>query len=165
MGLPVTRAILVGESEKERDSLSAQIAGLTREQLLWPGAYGWSAKDLVAHLSEWERMLFGWHDAGLRGENPPVPAEGYTWATEHELNQRIHEQHRDDQLEHVLADWRETSRRLCALAATSSEMDLFMPGRFEWTGRGTLASFIYECGPNHYRWAAVEIKRAIRFRR
>ena len=165
MAAPVTKALLVAETEKQRDALMNMFGAMSREELLWQGAYGWSAKDHAAHLAEWERLFFGWYEAGLRGENPPVPAPGYTWATEHVLNQHIYEHHRDDQLEHVLADWRETSRHLCTLAATSSEMDLFMPGRFEWTGRGTLASFIYECGPNHYRWAAVEIKRAIKFRR
>lgn len=165
MATPPTRALLVAATEKERDTLSAFIAGMSREQLMWAGAYGWSAKDHVAHLAEWERMLFSWHDAGLRGENPPVPGEGYTWATLTELNQRIYEQHRDEQLEHVLADWRDTSRRLIGLASTAPDVDLFAPDRFAWTGRGTLASFVYECGANHYRWTAVEMKRGLKVRR
>jgi hypothetical protein len=165
MAIPPTRALLVADAEKERDNLSALIAGMSREQLMWPGAYGWSAKDHVVHLAEWERMLFGWYDAGLRGEDPPVPAEGYTWATLTELNQRIYEQHRDDQLEHVLADWRDSSGRLVRFAGSAADAELFTPGIFAWTGRGTLASFVYECGPNHYRWAAVEIKRGLKVRR
>ena len=165
MATPPTRALLVAQTEQERDKLSALIAGMSREQLLWPGAYGWSAKDHVAHLAEWERMLFGWYDAGLRGEDPPTPAEGYSWANLHYLNQRIYELHRDDQLEHVLIDWRETSRRLLTMAATTNEVELYTPGRFAWTARGTLASFVYECGANHYRWAAVEMKRGLKVRR
>jgi hypothetical protein len=94
-----------------------------------------------------------------------VPAEGYTWATEHELNQAIYERHRDEQLEHVLADWHDTSRRLLMGINGIFEADLFTPGRYSWTGRGTLASFVYECGANHYRWAATEIIRGLKFRR
>jgi hypothetical protein len=165
MAAPRTKALLLADAEKEREALLAMLGGMSREQLLWPGAYGWSAKDQVAHLAEWERMLFGWYDAGLRGENPPVPAEGYTWATEDALNRVIYERHRDDQLEHAMADWRDTSRRLIALTQTIPEMELFMPERYAWTGRGTLASFVYECGPNHYRWARNEIKRGIKVRR
>ena len=165
MTLPPTKALLLADTEKQRDALMAMLASMSREQLLWPGAYEWSAKDHVAHLAEWERLFFGWYDAGLRGENPPVPAEGYTWATEHELNQVIYERHRDEQLEHVMADWRETSRRLLSLTQSISESDLFAPNRYAWTGRGTLASFAFECGANHYRWAATEIKRALKFRR
>jgi len=165
MGMPPTRTLLLVEAEKQRDELSAMLGRMTREQLLWPGAYGWSAKDHVAHLAEWERLFFGWYEAGARGEDPPVPAEGYTWATIDALNRQIYDRHRDDQLEHVLADWQRMSRQLIALAQSISEVDLYTPGRYTWTGRGTLASFVYECGPNHYRWAAVEIKRGLKARR
>ena len=165
MTQPPTKALLLADTEKERDALLAALGSMSREQLLWPGAYGWSAKDHVAHLAEWERLFFGWWEAGLRGENPPVPAPGYTWATEHDLNQAIFEHRRNDQLEHVMADRRDSSRRILALAQSISEMDLFMPGRFAWTGRGTIASFVYECGANHYRWSATEIKRGLKFRR
>lgn len=165
MAAPTTKALLLAETEKERDALLAMLGSMNREQLLWAGAYGWSAKDFVVHLAQWERMLFGWYDAGARGENPAIPAEGYTWATEHELNRAIYERHRDDQLEHVLSDWRETSGRLLAFANATSEAELFAPGRYAWTGRGTLASFVYECGANHYRWATTEIKRGLKVRR
>ena len=165
MSLPATKTLLLADAEKQRDSLGTMLAGMSREQLLWQGAYGWSAKDFVVHLAEWERLFFGWYEAGRRGENPTVPAEGYTWATEAALNQVIYEQHVNDQLEHVLADWRDTSQRLISLTQTISEADLYTPERYAWTGRGLLASFVFECGPNHYRWATVEIKRGLKFKR
>src|ERR1035437_4070911 len=139
MGMPQTRASLLADANRERDALSAMLGGMTREQLLWPGAYGWSAKDHVAHLAAWGRVPFGWYDAGARGEDPPVPAKGHTWATVDALNRAIYEYHRDDQLEHVLADWTDTSRRLLAFTEATSEVDLFSYGRYAWTGRGTLA--------------------------
>jgi hypothetical protein len=165
MSRPATKAQLLAETEKERDALTAMLAGLSPEQLRSPGVYGWSAKDHVAHLAEWERLLFGWYDAGVRGEKPAVPAEGYTWRTMDALNQAIYERRRDDELEHVLADWRETSQRLLALTQAASESDLFTPRRYPWAGRGTLASYVYECGPNHYRWATREIKRGLEGKR
>jgi hypothetical protein len=165
MGMPPTKVILLAETEKQRTELIAMLGGMSREQLLWPGAYGWSAKDHVAHLAEWERLLLLWYDAGVRGENPPMPAPGYTWATIDALNTQIYDRHRDDQLEHVLADWQATSRQLIVLTQGISEADLYTTGRYAWTGRGTLASFVYECGPNHYRWSMVEIKRGLKVRR
>jgi hypothetical protein len=129
MGMPPTNVVLLDAATRERETLSEMLAGLTREQLLWLGAYGWSAKDHVAHLAEWERMLFSWYDAGWRGKSPAVPGEGYTWATLSDLNQRIFDQYRDAQLERVMADWHDTSRRLIALTEATSEADLFTPGR------------------------------------
>ncbi|MGD0247622.1 MAG: ClbS/DfsB family four-helix bundle protein [Candidatus Limnocylindrales bacterium] len=165
MAAPKTKALLLAQTEQERDALMTMLAGLSPEELLSPGAYGWSAKDHLAHLAEWERMLLAWYDAGVRGEKPAVPGEGYTWATLDALNKRIYEQHRDEPAAHVLADWRDTSRRLLVMTQAASESDLFTPHRYPWTGRGTLASFVYECGPNHYRWAATEIKRGLKVRR
>jgi hypothetical protein len=162
MANPKTKEELLAATARERDALQQYLATLTREQMLWCGPYGWSAVDHLAHLAEWDRMLFGWYEAGARGANPAVPAEGYSWATESDLNQRIFEQHHDEQPRRAMATWIDTSRRLIALAQSIPEADLFAHGRYAWTGRGTLASFVWECGGNHYRWAAREIKKGLK---
>jgi hypothetical protein len=165
MAAPRTKEELLAQTAAERDALQSMLRGFTREQMVAQGAYGWSARDYVAHLAEWERLLFGWYDAGLRGETPALPAPGYTWATIADLNQAIYERRRGDPLERVMADWGETSRRLLELIQSISEADLFAPRLFAWTGRGTLGFYIYECGANHYRWAAKEIRLGLRPRR
>lgn len=48
MGMPPTKAILLDAATREREALSAMLAGLTREQLLWRGAYGWSVKKITS---------------------------------------------------------------------------------------------------------------------
>ena len=53
MALPKTKAELLAQTARQRDALAALLAGLSREQMLWPGVYGWSAKDHVSHLAEW----------------------------------------------------------------------------------------------------------------
>lgn len=165
MGLPRNKAELIAGTRKERDALADMLAGMTPAQLLWPGEYGWSAKDHVAHLAEWERMVQAWYDAGLRGENPSVPAEGRTWADLSAINNDIYLLHRDEGLDHVMSDWRYSSDQLLRMMDWASEMDLFSVGRFPWAGRGTLAAFIWECGGGHYHWAAEQIKRGLKYRR
>ena len=41
MGMPPTKTTLLVDAAKQRDSLVAMLGGLSREQLLWTGAYGW----------------------------------------------------------------------------------------------------------------------------
>ena len=48
------------------------------------------------------------------------------------------------------------------LLSTARMKVLHLVSRYRWTGRSTLASYVWECGGNHYRWAAREIKRALR---
>ena len=88
-----------------------------------------------------------------------MPAEGYTWATMAQLNERIFEHHRDERLEQVLGGL----AGHVAAADRAGRLHLrgrpVHPGRYAWTGRGTLADFVYECGPNHYRWPAARSRR------
>jgi hypothetical protein len=153
---------LFAETVRQRDLLVIFLTELSRAELLWPGPNGWSAKDYVAHLSEWEQMLLQWYAASAGGGSPAVPAEGFTWAAMDQLNERIYEQHRDDPLERVMASWRESSRRFAEFVRTRSDEELFDVGRLPWTGEDDLATYVFECGANHYRWAAEEIRLAVK---
>ncbi len=39
---------------------------------------GWSVKDILAHIVEWQQMNLDWYATGLRGEKPAMPAPGFT---------------------------------------------------------------------------------------
>ena len=40
---------------------------------------GLTTKDILAHRTEWGRMMLGWYAAAVAGDTPSVPAEGYSW--------------------------------------------------------------------------------------
>ena len=101
---------------------------------------GWSVKDILAHLTAWEGMMRGWHETGLRGEKPVIPADGYTWAQLPALNARILKQFHNRSLARVLSDYRASYAATLALIETLSEADLFTRGRFTWTGSTTLGA-------------------------
>ena len=162
MPAPQTKSELLARAAKERDALAAQIDSMTSEQMLAPGAFGWCAKDFLAHLIEWERMVSRWYQAGiLRGEKPAVPGEGFTWATIPALNQRIYVQYRDEPLGTILAEWRTSSQLVLDLIESVSEEDLFTRGRHGWTGTSTLAAYLNSCGPSHCDWARKEIRKIV----
>ena len=90
MPKPTTKEQLLKEIEKERNSLEEFLSGLSAEQLIRPGMLGpWSAKDVMAHLLEWEQMFLGWHKAGLKGRMPEKPAPGFKWNQLPQLNKQI----------------------------------------------------------------------------
>ena len=166
MPRPTTKAQILSESRKEHDALEQFLASLSPAQMTQPGLVGdWSAKDVLAHLIEWEQMVLGWYAAGLRGETPALPAEGYKWSQLPTLNQRIYEQHRDRSLADVLEGFRTSYHQIMALAESLSEEELFTPGRYAWARTNALASYIVSCTSSHYRWARTELCKGLRTRK
>ncbi len=81
MPKPTTTAEILAASRQEHDALEQLLAPLTPGQMMQPGIVGeWSAKDVLAHLTEWEQMVLGWYHAGQAGETPALPAPGFKWS-------------------------------------------------------------------------------------
>ena len=161
MPKPTNKQELLSEAEKEYEALKKQIAGFTPAEMVRPGVIGeWSVKDILAHLLEWQRMFFGWYEAGLRGEKPATPARGYNWSQLPALNQDIYERYRDAKLEVVRNQLDASHKRMLDVAGSLSEEELFTSGRDKWTGVSTLASYLNSCTGAHYRWARTGIRRA-----
>lgn len=163
MAKPTTRAELLAEIDKAWSALEKYLATLTDAQMHEPDIVGhWSVKDVLAHLAAWAGMVQGWYAAGLRGENPPVPAEGYTWRQTPELNQAIYAQHRDRPLADVQADYRAGHTAMLRLIDSIADEVLFGKGHFAWTRDNTLSSYINSATAAHYRWARREIRKGFR---
>ncbi|QQS45146.1 MAG: ClbS/DfsB family four-helix bundle protein [Acidobacteriota bacterium] len=92
MGRRLKKKELLEEIRIERTALNNTLATLSRRQMTQPGVTqgGWSVKDILAHLVEWQQMNLLWYEAGLRGEKPHIPAEGMTMRELPKLNQIIY---------------------------------------------------------------------------
>jgi len=98
--------------EAERRRLEANLAQLTPAEMIQPGCVGeWSAKDVLAHLADWEGRMVPWVEASRRGEAVETPEPGLTIRQLKIVNARIYERHRDRTLEDVLAYFRDTHRQ------------------------------------------------------
>jgi hypothetical protein len=163
MPRPHTKAQLLNETQQEYDALEGFLATLTHEETIRPGALGeWSAKDVLAHLYEWQQMLFRWYDAGLRGDTPHTPAEGFKWSQLPALNQQIYIQYKDWPLEKVLEAFRASHRRIVELIQGLPEAGLTTPGLYLWMGQNTLIAYITANTGSHYRWAYTGMRKSLR---
>jgi hypothetical protein len=159
MPRPTTKSQLIEVSKKEFADLEKMLAPLSMEQMIHPPAPGeWSTKDILAHLFEWQQMFFRWYEAGLRGEQPAVPAEGYKWSQLPALNQHIYETYRDLPLQKVIESFHISHHKTMELIAALPEADLFTPGRWPWMNQNTLTAYINANTGSHYRWARAEIR-------
>jgi uncharacterized protein (TIGR03083 family) len=163
MPRPTSKDDLLIAINKERPALEELLETLTPAQMTEPGLVGdWSAKDVLAHLSEWEQMVLGWHAAGLRGEIPELPAPGFKWSQTPQLNQQIYEKHRDRPLDEVLDQFQASYREILGIIQGLSNEDLFTSGRYAWTKKNTLGAYMVSATSSHYLWARKEIRKGLR---
>ena len=163
---PTTKGELLEEIHAERDKLARFLAPITPEQMTQSGAIdGWSVKDVLAHLAAWEGLLLVWYNAGRRGENPPLPAEGYGWEQMDDLNQRIYEKYRHWTLDEVLDYYRKSYRETLEAVQAMAEDELFTPGRYAWTKNNALVDYVVPCTSEHYQWARQEMRKGLKNRR
>ena len=165
MPKPATKGKLIEEIHAERTALEKFLEPLDLEGMTRPGAVAeWSVKDVLAHLAEWEQLLLVWYQAGLRGEVPPLPAEGYNWAKMDDLNLAIYEKYRDWSLAEVQAYFRDSYRQTLEVIESMAEGDLFTKGRFAWTKANALVDYVIPCTSEHYQWARVEMRKGLKSR-
>lgn len=163
MPRPTTKAALLAALDTEHAKLEQALRGLTDAQLTAVSPQtGWSIKDVLAHLSEWEQMCLGWYRAGLAGKTPALPAEGYNWAQLPALNRVIFDRYHADPLTSVRKHFSTSFRQIKSAIGAIDEDTLFGPQRFAWTGRNLLAAYFISATSSHYVWAQKEIRKCLR---
>ncbi|KAF0107670.1 MAG: hypothetical protein FD146_1704 [Anaerolineaceae bacterium] len=117
----LTKPELLQRIRDERRALEKVLARLTHPQMLLPGVDGeWSVKDVLAHISAWERNMLRWTGSLLRGQPPATPDP---WDVER-INAAIHAQVKDRPLAEALEEFRESYRAALALAESLTEKQL-----------------------------------------
>lgn len=163
MPKPTTKQELLDVAQKEYAALESYLATFTPKEMTAPGALGdWSVKDVLAHLFEWQTMLFGWYETGLRGETPAVPADGYKWSDLPALNDNIRQKYGDALLEDVIQEFRASHVRMVEFVNHLTEADLFTPGKYRWLNQNTLAAYCNACAGAHYRWARTDMRKTLK---
>ena len=162
MGRRLPKRELLSELQRERRALDDTLALLSARQMAKAGVTrgGWSVKDILAHLVEWQQMNLDWYAAGLRGEEPAMPAPGFTLRELPRLNEMIYRKHHRRSLDAVMRDYRSYHERVVALIDALSDDDLVTLGRFSWTGPSwTLSDYLRASTAAHYLWARTRIRR------
>ncbi|MGZ9166823.1 MAG: DinB family protein [Anaerolineales bacterium] len=163
MPRPTTKNQLLQAIEIERKALEELLSELSPAQMTQPGLVGeWSAKDVLAHLIEWEHMVLSWHSAGLKGKVPVTPAEGFNWAQLPQLNQQIYEKHCDRPLADIQKEFKSSFKKILSTIQGLSEEDLFTHGRYAWTKNNTLGAYFISSTSSHYHWARTTMKKGLK---
>ena len=113
VGEPQTTDELLKRLQEGNDHLFSLITGLEDSELEAAGVEGlWSVKDLLAHITHWNRHGIEWLDSVRRGETPLMPVKGNNMEEIREemakINATVHQENRGRPVSEVLEDYRET---------------------------------------------------------
>ena len=126
--LPGTKEELMSGIEAEWAALMAVVRSLSTEQMLAPDEGGWSPKDNLAHLSEWMKILMGYHmDKRPAHEVMGVPPELVANWDMQEINPVLFERNRDRSLQDILDEAQRVYSQLQAKLKRMSFEELISP--------------------------------------
>jgi hypothetical protein len=127
---PSSKAELVSQISSSRSRLQAAVDALERAALVKPVfADGWSVKDVMAHLAEWELYVVRRIEARRRGGKPEV--WGSDEAEIDATNERLFARNKDRSLDDIERFYREAHESMLATIESLSEADLLDDSRRE----------------------------------
>lgn len=164
MPRPTTKKELLAISAKRFTELNALIDEMPprqRGQEFQPGTMNRNIRDVLGHLHHWHLLFLNWYAVGMKGAIPHMPAEGFTWAQNVDLNKHIHGLYADVPLRTMRARFSKSHAQVHALIGKHSDRELFTKKRFTWTGSTSLGSYLISATSSHYEWAIRLIRKGV----
>ncbi len=105
---PANKDALLAMIQECYDQFETLIAAIPAERMNITGVNdSWSVKDHLAHLAAWHTYQAARMQASLDGAaTPPEPVPGQHTEDEDEINAYFYQQHKDEPLADVLAEFR-----------------------------------------------------------
>jgi len=156
----MTRSGLLANIRRDRAQLDALVARVGEARMTGPALDGgWSVKDVLAHISAWEKICLA-----LVRNNTPVdpPPPGVTRPSTDLINERIYEGSRDRRLDDVVADAQRSYAELLALVEGLSESRLkavLGDGQEGAEASPPVGQLISDNSDGHYREHIAQIER------
>jgi hypothetical protein len=139
-------AMNIGYSEFEN-----VLAPLDEKQMTTSGVNGdWSIKDILAHLTAWQRYLVIRLQAAARNEEPAVGGPAGDEDVD-KMNARFYEEDKSRSLGEVMADFHATYGQAVEAVQVLSNEDLFEPQRFTWMKGNALWELVAGNTYDHYQ--------------
>ncbi len=141
----------IGTIQSTWSAWETLIKQVLEERMTQPGAAGdWSLKDIIAHITWYEKEM-----VGLITAHALVGSELWNLPTD-ERNAAIYELVKDQPLEQVLAESEQVHQQLMEVLLTLSDQDLTDPGSFpnmppDWQPWMIIAQNTYEHYEDHMR--------------
>jgi hypothetical protein len=147
-----TRAELMAELDREWASIERICYGLSEANRIAPRSDGeWSVKDILVHLSAWEKYLLDRLSYVLTGMNPLYPAMA-NWDDVHRFNAIVYADNKDRPLTSVVIEFRSLYRGVMTVIEALSDEQLNQPYTYDFPDDSlNLLQLIRANTCDHYR--------------
>ena len=160
----MTRSKLYSEITAEREALETTLGKLSEAYMTAATLEsGWSVKDILAHIVDWERRMATWIEESLGGDGPDLSPDWSSDALD-QLNEQIYQVNKDRPLQEVMSDFEESYQQSWQAVERLSDQDLLDAKRFAWREGHPMWILIQENMSAHYREHHEMIERWLKDR-
>ena len=156
---PPTKSDLLAVIQTERKRLVSLLDGLSETQMIEAKVEAdWSIKDILAHISAWERLAMDRIHAAQTGEDlnfPLIAGDNFV----DEFNAQIYEKHKNQSLEAVRQEFEQSHQAFLAQIEALDEKFLPKKLNFDWSGKLTYQVMISANTHWHYAEHANAIEK------
>ena len=152
---------LLAEIDQEWVSIERICAGLSEADMIAPGVEGeWSVKDILCHISAWEKYLLDRLGMVMTGQPPNYPSMK-SWEDVHRFNAQVYAENKDRPLNSVIIEFRSLYRGVMTVLEALSEDQLTQPYSYDFPDDAlTLLRLIRGNTSEHYREHRVAIEKS-----
>ena len=126
--VPANKDELMTEIRREWEKLMNVVDKLDEQRMTAPDEGGWSAKDNLAHLSEWMHLLMGYHMDKRPSHEVFRVSEDVTKGWDMEvINPVLFERNKDRSIDDVLAGLKQTYEKVLAKLDATPFEELLKP--------------------------------------
>lgn len=151
---------LLSELDKEWAHIERICASLSEADMLTPGVEGeWSVKDILCHLSAWEKYLLDRLAYVLTGQHPLYPVMS-TWDDVHRFNAQVYLENKDRPLNSAIIEFRSLYRGVMTVLESLDDDRLHQAYSYDFPDDGlTLLQLIRANTTEHYREHCLAIEK------
>lgn len=165
MPRPVSKEELLVAIDAGRLQLTAVLRelGPRRQQAPFDFAHrDCCVRDVLGHLAGWQALFLTWYKQGMAGDDPQMPAPGFTWQTTAALNAKLLSDCQPLTLPQVRRRLSDRHRRIRGIVVQHSDEQLFTRRLYPWTGSTSLGSYVVSATSAHYHWAVRLLNRHLK---
>jgi hypothetical protein len=151
---------LLAELDQEWANVERICAGMNENEMTAPGVQGeWSVKDVLVHISAWEKYLLDRLGYVMTGQHPQYPVM-ITWDDVHRFNAQVYAENKDRPLPSVVIEFRTLFRGVMTVLEALDEQLLDQPYTYDFPDdQLSLLQLIKANTYEHYREHCVTIEK------